>query len=77
MKSGELQPLPASPFEDGQLLVHLKTGGRYRFLGLARIESSLEVRCVYESLLTGELWIRPPDQMFDGRFAALEPDATE
>jgi len=74
MNERVMPPLPACPFRRGQELVHLKSGGRYRFLGLARIESSLESRCVYESIATGDWWIRPTAEMFDGRFRATDPD---
>jgi hypothetical protein len=63
--------LPQSPqgkFPIGSQLKHLKTGGYYRVIGLAKIEATLEMAYVYESLQTKDYWIRPQTEMEDGRF---------
>ena len=55
-------------FPPGSQLKHLKTGGHYRVIGLAKIEATLEMAYVYESLQTKDYWIRPQTEMEDGRF---------
>ena len=55
-------------FVPGMELKHKKTGGLYRVVCLANIEASLEPAYVYESLQTHDYWIRPKDEMEDGRF---------
>jgi hypothetical protein len=55
-------------FQAGDRLQHLKTGGFYRVLCLAKIEASLEEAYVYEALINGSHWIRPQIEMEDGRF---------
>ncbi len=55
-------------FPIGSQLRHLKTGGYYRIMGLAKIEATLEMAYVYESLQTHDYWIRPQAEMEDGRF---------
>ena len=55
-------------FQAGDRLQHLKTGGFYRVLCLAKIEVSLEEAYVYEALINGSHWIRPQIKMEDGRF---------
>ena len=55
-------------FQAGDRLQHLKTGGFYRVLCLAKIEVSLEEAYVYEALINGSHWIRPQIEMEDGRF---------
>jgi hypothetical protein len=55
-------------FKPGSKLQHLKTGGFYKVLLLANIESTLEPAYVYESLQSHDFWIRPKTEMEDGRF---------
>ncbi len=55
-------------FQVGDQLQHLKTGGFYRIICLAKIEANLEDAYVYEALINGSLWIRPKTEMEDGRF---------
>jgi hypothetical protein len=55
-------------FPIGSRLKHLKTGGYYRIAGLAKIEATLEMAYVYESLQTHDYWVRPQAEMEDGRF---------
>jgi hypothetical protein len=59
-------------FPQGQLLQHLKTGGFYKVLYLAKMEATLKDVYVYEALVNGSIWIRPKDEMEDGRFAPIE-----
>jgi hypothetical protein len=61
-------------FSPGQILKHLKTGGYYRILHLAKIEASLEDVYVYEALSNHTIWIRPQLEMQDGRFVPAEID---
>ncbi len=63
-------------FQAGDRLQHLKTGGFYRVLCLAKIEASLEDAYVYEALRNGTYWIRPQTEMEDGRFIKVaEPSS--
>ncbi len=55
-------------FQAGDRLQHLKSGGFYQILCLAKIEASLEEAYVYEALINGSYWIRPQKEMEDGRF---------
>ena len=55
-------------FPIGSQLRHIKTGGYYRVTGLAKIEATLEMAYVYESLQTHDYWVRPQTEMEDGRF---------
>ena len=55
-------------FQVGDQLQHLKTGGSYRIICLAKIEANLEDAYVYEALINGSLWIHPKTEMEDGRF---------
>ncbi len=55
----------------GQKLQHLKTGGFYRILHLAKIEATLEDAYVYEALINQTIWIRPKLEMEDGRFIPI------
>ncbi len=57
-----------SDFYPGQQVKHLKTGGLYRILHLAKIEATLEEVYVYEALRNQTVWIRPKSEMLDGRF---------
>jgi hypothetical protein len=52
----------------GDRAKHLKTGGMYRVLCVARIEANLDLAVVYESESDGEKWIRPVIEFLDGRF---------
>ncbi|CAN1534353.1 DUF1653-like domain containing protein [Burkholderiaceae bacterium] len=61
--------MSSSPkFQVGDRLQHLKTGGFYRVLCLAKIEATLEDAYVYEALINGSYWVRPQTEMEDGRF---------
>lgn len=63
---------PHSEFKPGQLLKHLKTGGFYKVLYLAKIEANLADAYVYEALINHTIWIRPKEEMQDGRFLPIE-----
>jgi len=58
----------SSKFQARDRLRHLKTGGFYRVIGLAKIEATLEDVYVYEAVSNNTLWIRPKAEMEDGRF---------
>jgi hypothetical protein len=60
-----------STFLPGQKLQHVKTGGFYRILHLAKIEATLEDAYVYEALINHTIWIRPKLEMEDGRFISI------
>jgi len=55
-------------FQQGQIVKHLKTGGFYRILYYAKIEATLDDVYVYEALINQTIWIRPVEEMEDGRF---------
>ena len=58
-------------FKPGDKLRHIKTGGFYKVLVLANIEATLEPAYVYESMQSHDFWIRPKDEMEDGRFELI------
>lgn len=68
----------------GQRYRHIKTGGVYEVLALARIEATLRDVVVYRHVNAvtwsptpgpGNVWVRPADEFCDGRFvAALSPE---
>ena len=62
----------AGLFKPGTKLKHIKTGGFYKVVMLANIEATLEPAYVYESLQSHDFWIRPQDEMEDGRFELIE-----
>ena len=55
-------------FKPGAKLRHIKTGGLYKVLLMANVESTLEPAYVYESMQSHNFWIRPKAEMEDGRF---------
>lgn len=55
-------------FQAGDQLIHLKSGGHYRVIGLGKIEANLEDVYIYEALRNQTLWVRPKAEMEDGRF---------
>lgn len=59
-------------FQAGDRLQHLKTGGFYRVIGLAKIEATLEDVYVYEAVSNNTLWVRPKAEMEDGRFVRVK-----
>jgi hypothetical protein len=55
-----------------QKVKHVKTGGFYQIICLAKIEASLEDAYVYQALSNMTFWIRPKTEMEDGRFIAID-----
>ncbi|MEI7565404.1 MAG: DUF1653 domain-containing protein, partial [Burkholderiaceae bacterium] len=55
-------------FIPGQKVEHVKTGGLYQIVCLAKIEATLEDAYVYQALSNMTFWIRPKAEMLDGRF---------
>jgi hypothetical protein len=41
-------------------------------IGLAKIEATLEMTYVYESMQTHDYWVRPQAEMEDGRFELVD-----
>ena len=66
-----LNPTPQVLFTPGQHIQHLKTGGIYKIICLAKIEATLEDAYVYEALSNGTFWVRPKTEMEDGRFRKI------
>lgn len=66
--SSELPPLPESP-RFGELWQHAK-GGVYKCLGMAYVESTLEIAVVYHD--GKNIWVRPHAEFMD-RFRFLVP----
>ena len=62
----------AGLFKPGTKLKHIKTGDFYKVVMLANVEATLEPAYVYESLQSHDFWIRPQDEMEDGRFELIE-----
>lgn len=58
-------------FPIGSRLQHKKTGDFYKVIGLAKIEATLEMAYVYLSHQTNDYWIRPQEEMEDGRFVLV------
>lgn len=54
--------------QTGDQLIHLKSGGLYRVIGLSKIEANLEDVYIYEAMRNQTLWVRPKAEMKDGRF---------
>lgn len=72
------------PLIPGAIYEHVKTGGRYRLLGVGKSADSLEEFVIYEALYdnpVSKLWIRPiadfvgeaksPDGTFHPRFKLI------
>jgi hypothetical protein len=55
-------------FQAGDQLIHLKSGGLYRVIGLGKIEANLEDVYIYEAMRNQTLWVRLKAEMEDGRF---------
>lgn len=50
---------------------HLKTRGIYDLIAFALLESDKAEMAVYRSWFTGDVWLRPVAEFFDGRFERL------
>lgn len=49
---------------------HLKTGGLYKILAVALVENGGgDQDVIYQNVDTGQIWSRPHQEFFDGRFA--------
>lgn len=59
-------------FEPGEKVQHVKTGGLYQIVCLAKIEATLEDAYVYQALRNMTFWIRPQAEMLDGRFVRVD-----
>lgn len=51
---------------------HLKSGGLYCVIAEGKMEMDQTPVVVYENLNTGEIWIRPHSEFYDGRFKRIE-----
>ncbi len=60
-----------SLFPIGSQQRHLKAGGYYQVIGQAKIEATLDMAYVYESMQTHDYWVRPQAEMEDGRFELI------
>ena len=60
-----------SAFKPGDRLKHVKTGGLYQVICLAKIEATLEDAFVYQALSNMTYWVRPAKEMLDGRFVKI------
>ena len=49
---------------------HQKSGNHYQVLAIALKEDDLTPSVVYSCETTGQVWVRPAAEFFDGRFAA-------
>lgn len=55
-------------FKEGDIVRHKKSGRLYKIIMMALMEASMQEMVVYRSVGPNEFWIRPRDEMFDGRF---------
>ena len=58
----------ATPFVSGEKVQHLKTGGFYKIICVAKIEATLEDAYVYQALSNMTFCVRPMTEILDGRF---------
>lgn len=58
----------SSKFKIGDVIKHLKTQGYYRIIGYGTIEKTMEEAVIYKSIEDNRVWIRPMEEMHDGRF---------
>lgn len=49
-----------------------KKGDYYIALGECTHSETLEEYVIYKSVKTGELWVRPKEMFYDGRFKLIE-----
>jgi hypothetical protein len=61
----------STPFVAGEEVQHIKTGGFYKIICLAKIEATLEDVYVYQALSNMTYWVRPMTEMLDGRFVRI------
>lgn len=67
----QINPSSTPLFSPGEEVQHVKTGGFYKIICLAKIEATLEDAYVYEAFSNGTFWVRPKTEMEDGRFVKL------
>lgn len=67
-KEQEMEQKKSKEDISGKVYKHIKSGGLYRLVCLAVHEGTGAHYAVYESLKTGEVWLRPSEEFFDGRF---------
>lgn len=67
--------LPINGEEDTPSFVHththIKTGGKYMYIGSGRIEADLSYAVIYQGE-DGNIWVRPSTEFFDGRFETIQ-----
>lgn len=61
---------------------HLKRGSTYQVLGEGKVQTETPLTdndpvIIYQAESDGALWVRPPSEFHDGRFAALRAKAKE
>ncbi len=56
----------------GRRFIHLKTKGEYVLMFSGKIEADGVDAVIYQSAITGEVWVRPAAEFFDGRFQEIE-----
>lgn len=61
-----------TPFREGEKVQHVKTGGFYKIICIAKIEATLVDAYVYQALSNMTYWVRPVSEMLDGRFIRVE-----
>ena len=67
-----------SKFKRNDVITHTKTGGTYKIImgpeDFVRVERTLTPAYIYKSITHGEntQWVRPQDEMEDGRFVKLD-----
>ncbi len=60
-----------TPFQPDEKIQHVKTGGFYRIVCVAKVEATLEEVYVYQALRNMTYWTRPRAEMLDGRFVRV------
>ncbi len=56
---------------------HLKSGVIYNLIMTAKMEKDQEAVCVYRSMETFAVWVRPEAEFHDGRFELLPPEEAQ
>jgi hypothetical protein len=54
---------------------HLKSGGLYEVIAEGLMECDLRPVVIYRGVHDGQIWVRPTDEFFDGRFVDAAPPA--
>lgn len=66
-----IPPLGMPPPVAGQSFKHLKTGGRYTIVALAKVEATMDDVVVYADEAGERTWTRPLTEFCDGRFERI------